>query len=78
MALDNREFKFFDVPNRMNVLLALKLFDSDNNADFYKRSLLLRILSSETDFPGDLIFVDRKGRRKAFKLDFKSRAALAA
>ena len=76
--LDDRELKFFDVPNRSNALLALPLFDTEDNSDFYKRSLLLRILASEQYAEDKLFFVNKRGVRKVMKLDFKSRVALAA
>ena len=78
MKLDNRELKFFEIPNRFNALLALGLFESDDNLLFYKRSLLLRILSTEGSFKDELWYVDSRGRRVPLRLDFKSRASLAA
>ena len=78
MKLDNRELKFFETPNRQNALLALNLFETEDNSLFYRRSLLLRILTSDSDFEERLFYVNRQGLRKPMALDFKSRASLAA
>ena len=60
MALLDREKSLFLAPNYKNRFLAFEVFDSKYNREFYKRSLLLRILMDVGDKSTSLFWQYKK------------------